>query len=97
MFARFREDLEGSIDRVVSDELDRLMALTGKYKDITDDADSFRIQVEARGQSGVLSRIFGRQVGDAARELPGGGFDEGETEELLKRVVQPLDEVIDVT
>ena len=96
-FARLREDLEGSIDRVVSDELDRLMSLTEKYKDITDNAETFKMQIEAKGQTGVLSRLFGSRVGQAAMALPGGGFNEAETEQFLRSAVSPIIDVPDTT
>ncbi len=87
LFARFREDLEGSIDPVVSKEMDRLFTITGQYRDIIDNAETLKVQIEARGQAGVLSRLFGSKVGDQARQLPGGGLDELDTNRLLADVV----------
>jgi len=88
LFARFREDLEGSIDPVVSKEMDRLFALTTQYKDIVDNAETLKVQIEAKGQAGVLSRLFGSHVGEKARELPGGGLDALETDKLLLDAVE---------
>lgn len=90
MFARFREDLEGSIDTVVSSELDRLMKLTAEYKDIIDNAETFKLQVEAKGGAGVLSRLFGAKVGDTAKELPGGGLDDLQTAAFFDQIAQPI-------
>lgn len=70
LFARFAEELEGGYPtEKVSTELDRLMEMTKKTKDIQDDRDFMRIQVEARGNAGVLSRIFGERAGEVNREL----------------------------
>lgn len=93
MFARFREDLEGSIDPVVSKEVDRLFSITAQYKDIVDNAETLKVQIEAKSNAGMLSRIFGSKVGDQARALPGGGLDVSETEHMLSKVVgaEPVD------
>jgi hypothetical protein len=71
LFARFAEELEGQgMDPAVSAEMDRLFKLVKEFKDIEDTRDLVRVQVEARGSSGVLSRIFGQKAADKANELP---------------------------
>lgn len=67
-FARFAEELEGGYpDPNVSTEMDRFFKLAKLRKDINDNRESLRIEVEAKGQAGVLSRIFGeRNVPQAA-------------------------------
>lgn len=70
LFARFAEELEGQgIDPALSNEVDRLFRLTREFKDIEDTRDLVRFEMEAKGEAGVLSRIFGQRVGQAARQL----------------------------
>ena len=70
-FARFAEQVDGQgIDGALSGEIDRLFNIMAKMKEILDDKDVFRFQMEARANSGVLSRLFGEGVGQAARSLP---------------------------
>lgn len=71
LFSRFSEELEGGApSKATSVELDRFFALTEKARDIQDDRSFMRLSVETRGSTGVLSRLFGSQVGEAQRELP---------------------------
>jgi hypothetical protein len=88
LLARFREELEGSVDKTLSDELDRMFRMTEKYKDIVENPETFKMQIEAKGGAGVLSRLFGARVGDAAKALPGGGFDEHQTDVVIAEVVE---------
>lgn len=70
LFARFAEELEGQgMDPAVSVEMDRLFRLTKEFRDIEDTRDLVRIEMEARGNAGVLSRIFGSKVGEAVQQL----------------------------
>jgi hypothetical protein len=70
-FARFGEQLDGQgLDGGLSAEIDRLFTILTKMKDFMDDKDVFRLEMEARGNAGVLSRLFGAGVGEAARALP---------------------------
>lgn len=96
---RFREDLEGSTDAVVSGEIDRLMRMTSQFKEMSEGADTLRIAIEAHGNAGVMSRLFGAQVGEAQRALPGGGLDERETQRVANEVLDlPVDaEVVSET
>lgn len=69
-FGRFAEELEGGYpDPNISAEMDRFMRMTLAYKDIQDNRDFMKVTVEARGQAGVLSRIFGDQAGEQSRRL----------------------------
>ena len=70
---------------VLNKEID---ALVTQYKDIVDNAETLKVQIEAKGQAGVLSRLFGSHVGEKARELPGGGLDALETDKLLLDAVE---------
>lgn len=71
LFARFAEELEGQgVDPAVSTEMDRLFKLVKDFKDIEDTRDLVRVEVEARGSAGVLSRIFGQKAADKANALP---------------------------
>jgi len=75
MFARFAEELEGQgLDPALSHEMDRLFNLIDRFKNISDTRDTIRLEMEARGSSGVLSRLFGQKAGDASRMLEGGGM-----------------------
>lgn len=70
MFARFAEELEGQgMDPNLSQEMDRLFKLVKEFKDIEDTRDLVRIEMEAKGSAGVLSRIFGEKAGVKANEL----------------------------
>jgi hypothetical protein len=70
LFARFAEELEGQgMDPSVSVEMDRLFRLTREFRDIEDTRDLVRIEMEAKGNAGVLSRIFGARVGEVAQQL----------------------------
>lgn len=61
-FGRFTEELEGGYaDPNLSGELDRLMRLVKELRDIEDNRDTLRVNVEAKAGAGVLSRIFGEK------------------------------------
>lgn len=88
LFARFAEELEGQgLDPSLSSEMDRLFSLVDKFKNISDTRDVMRIAVEARGNAGVLSRLFGQKAGDVARQLPGGGLDSNLTDQFISDVI----------
>ena len=88
MFARFAEEMEGQgIDPALSAEMDRLFNLVDKFKNISDNRDVVRLNVEARGSAGVLSRLFGSKAGETARMLPDGGLDSIETDALYAEVI----------
>jgi hypothetical protein len=70
MFARFAEEIEGQgLDGNLSEEIDRLFKIMLTAKDINDTRDVFRLEMEAKGNAGMISRLFGSQAGAAAREL----------------------------
>lgn len=70
LFARFAEELEGQgMDSGLSAEMDRLFKLVKEFRDIEDTRDLVRFEMEARGSSGVLSRIFGEKAASKANEL----------------------------
>lgn len=88
LFARFAEELEGQgLDPALSAEMDRLFSLVDRFKNISDTRDLMRIEVEARGNAGVLSRLFGQRAGETARQLPGGGFDGNQTDQFIQSVI----------
>ncbi len=88
LFARFAEELEGQgLDPALSSEMDRLFSLVDKFRNISDTRDMMRIEVEARGGAGVLSRLFGQKAGEASRQLPGGGFDASRTDQFISDVI----------
>lgn len=70
MFGRFAEELAGGYpDANLSDEIDRLFKLVTSLKRMEDNQSFLRVSVEARGQAGVLSRIFGERAGQL-NQLP---------------------------
>ena len=88
LFARFAEELEGQgLDPALSSEMDRLFSLIDKFKNISDTRDLMRIEVEARGGAGVLSRLFGSKAGETARQLPGGGLNASRTDQFISDVI----------
>lgn len=88
LFARFAEELEGQgLDPALSSEMDRLFSLVDKFRNISDTRDMMRIEVEARGGAGVLSRLFGQKAGEVSRQLPGGGFDASRTDQFISDVI----------
>lgn len=93
LFARFAEELEGQgLDPALSAEVERLFNLVEKFKDISDTRDMVRLEVEARGGAGVLSRIFGAQVGEQTRQLSGGGLNPGQTDRMYQDVLDLSEE-----
>jgi hypothetical protein len=88
LFARFAEELEGQgLDPALSDEIDRLFSFVEKFKDISDTRDMVRLEVEARGSSGVLSRLFGANVGDSTKRLTGGGFNAQQSDAMYSEIL----------
>lgn len=88
LFARFAEELEGQgLDPALSSEMDRLFSLVDRFKTISDTRDLMRIEVEARGGAGVLSRLFGQKAGETNRQLPGGGMDGNQTDRFIQSVI----------
>jgi hypothetical protein len=88
LFARFAEELEGQgLDPALSSEMDRLFSLIDKFKNISDTRDLMRIEVEARGGAGVLSRLFGSKAGESAKQLPGGGMSASRTDQFISDVI----------
>jgi hypothetical protein len=68
--ARFAEEITGQeLTSEVGREMDRLFTSVEKMRDIMDNRDTVKMTVEARGRSGVLSRLFGDRVGTNAKML----------------------------
>jgi hypothetical protein len=88
LFSRFAEELEGQgLDPALSSEMDRLFNLIDKMKTVNESREMLSISMETRGNSGVLSRLFGAKAGETARQLPGGGFTEQETDNIIDGTV----------
>lgn len=93
LFARFAEELEGQgLDPALSDEIDRLFSFVEKFKDISDTRDMVRLEVEARGSSGVLSRLFGNGVGNATKQLTDGGFNRQQADAMYSEILDLSDD-----
>ena len=69
LFARFGEEITGMPDPDVGKEMDRLFNMVEKWKDIEDNRDTLEVSVKAKGQMGMLSRLFGSKVGANAMVL----------------------------
>ena len=50
-----------------------------------------RVTVERQGAGGVLSAIFGDKA-QTLGELPNGGYDKDQTNEVIARVIEPEDD-----
>ncbi|MBM4179576.1 MAG: hypothetical protein FJ211_09610 [Ignavibacteria bacterium] len=93
MFARFAEELEGQgLDGTLSSEMDRAFDMIEKFKNINDTRDLVRFEVEARGSSGVLSRLFGQRAADQANALPYGGLGPSATDAFYQEVIDVEEE-----
>lgn len=93
LFARFAEELEGQgLDESLSDEMDRFFDLVDRFKNISDTRDTLRFEVEARGSSGVLSRLFGQKVGETSRQLEGGGLGAPQTDAFYSEILDLSEE-----
>lgn len=93
MFARFAEELEGQgLDPALSSEMDRLFNLVDKFKNISDNREMVRFEVEAKGSSGVLSRLFGAKVGEQTKQLPGGGMGPEATDAMYAEIIDLSDQ-----
>jgi hypothetical protein len=64
--ARFSEEIQG---QELSPEIERLFKITEKMTDILDDSDTLKLSIKSKAQSGVISRLFGSQPGERARQL----------------------------
>jgi hypothetical protein len=57
------------LDPAVGAEEDRLFKLISMRKEILDNRDTFRLEMEAKGETGMISRVFGERMGMSARTL----------------------------
>ncbi len=88
MWGRFAEELEGAgLDSMVSSEMDRWFRLVTSLRDISDTRDFVKIEMQAKGNAGVISSLFGAKAGLATRQLPGGGMDEAETNRVAAAIL----------
>jgi hypothetical protein len=69
LMQRFGEEITGTPDPDVGREMDRLFNMVEKWKDIEDNRDTLEVSVKAKGQMGMLSRLFGSKVGSNAMVL----------------------------
>ena len=93
LFARFAEEMEGQgLDATLSSEMDRAFEMIEKFKNINDTRDLVRFEVEARGSSGVLSRLFGQRAADQANALPNGGLGPAATNAFYQEVIDVEEE-----
>jgi hypothetical protein len=69
LMGRFGEQINGQADDQVGRELDRLFQMVERWRNIEDNRDTLKMTVEARGNMGVISRLFGKDAGESARML----------------------------
>jgi hypothetical protein len=87
-FMRFREELSGGYaDPNTSQEFDRLLKTFQVQAELEDDREFFRMSVEAKGKSGVLSRLFGEKAADLANPIAT-QLGPQDTDRVLGRVIQ---------
>lgn len=68
---RFNEELTGGYaDPNLSSEIDRLIKMMVSQAEVEDERDYFSMTVTAKTKTGVMSRLFGGDVGAAASRLP---------------------------
>lgn len=71
LFMKMAEDLEGGYaDPNLSGELDRLNKMIAQKHDMEQDGFSFKFEAKGTGKPGVLSQLFGKDVGEQAKQLP---------------------------
>jgi len=93
LFARFAEELKGQgMDPALSEEMDRVFDMVEKFKSITDTRDLVRFEVEARGSSGVLSRLFGQRAAEVANPMPYGGLGPAATDAMYGEIMEVEEE-----
>ncbi len=88
-FAKFAEDLNGGYpDPNVGQEMDRFFKMLKTIKELDESKELMRVTVERQGSGGVLSAIFGEKA-QTLGELPNGGFNADQTNEVIARVIEP--------
>jgi hypothetical protein len=70
LMGRFSEEVQGEPNPELGKEMDRLFAMVEKWRNIEDTRDTIKMTLESKGDTraanGVLSRLFGAQVGQNA-------------------------------
>ena len=70
LMGRFAEEVQGEHNPDLGKEMDRLFTMFERWRNIEDSRDSLKITVDSKGSGapamGVLSRLFGSQVGQNA-------------------------------
>lgn len=88
-FAKFAEDLNGGYpDPNVGQEMDRFFKMLKTIKELDESKELMRVTVERQGAGGVLSAIFGDRA-QSLTELPNGGLNSDQTNEVIARVIEP--------
>jgi len=69
--ARFAEEIQGQeLSASTGREIDLLFKTVERMKNILDQRESFKVTVDAKAGGGMLTRLFGSNVGNNARQLP---------------------------
>jgi hypothetical protein len=70
---RFGEEINGSPDVLLGNEMDRLFKMVERWRTIEDNRDSLKVTIDSKGDAaagmGVLSRLFGEKAGQNAMRL----------------------------
>lgn len=70
LFMKMAEDMEGGYaDPNLSSEIDRLVKMQKTKADLEQEGFSLKIEAKERGQVGMISRLFGKDAGETARQL----------------------------
>jgi hypothetical protein len=68
-FLKYAEDLEGGYaDPTLSAEMDRFYRMLEKLKELQENKESIRFEIEAKGRTGILSALLGADA-SATRQL----------------------------
>ena len=87
-FMRFAEELSGGYaDPNLSQEIDRLMKVFSTIAELEDTRDFFRMTVEGRGNTGVISRLFGGEAGERVNQIAQ-PLDPGHTDSVIQQVLE---------
>ena len=71
LFGLTSEQMEGGMpDPNISAEMDRLSRLMKNKSEMEQEGFNIKIEASGRGEAGVISRLFGRDAGQVAQQLP---------------------------
>jgi hypothetical protein len=88
-FAKFAEDLNGGYpDPNTGLEMDRFFKMLKTIKELDESKEVMRVTMERGSSAGVLSSLFGDRA-QKLNELSNNGYNEEQTNEVIKRITDP--------